>query len=82
MYIHILGNRSYQRPHKTDPQFYWMTNGLRKLLSDWNVNLSEDGIQLMEGMLQVDPSKRLTVVEVLRHAWFDGPDEGPMAIES
>jgi serine/threonine protein kinase len=75
------GNRSYQRPHLTDPQFYWMTKGLRQLLTDWNANLSEDCIQLLEGMLTVSPRRRLTVDEVLTHPWFDGPDEGPMPIE-
>lgn len=59
-----------------------MTKGLRQLLSDWNANLSDEGIELMEGMLQVDPRQRLTVAEILIHRWFDGPDEGPMAIES
>jgi serine/threonine protein kinase len=77
-----LGNRSYQRPHQTDPQFYWMTRGLRQLLSDWHANLSEDVIELMEGMLKINPRSRLTVDEVLNHPWFDGPDEGPMAVEN
>ena len=63
----FAGNRSYQRPHLSDPQFYWMSQGLRRLLSDWDVELSEEGITLLEGMLQVDPRLRLTVEEVRNH---------------
>jgi serine/threonine protein kinase len=77
-----LGESSYQRPHATDPKFYWMTRGLRQLLSDWHTNLSEDVIELMEGMLKINPRTRLTVNEVLSQPWFDGPDEGPMAVEN
>lgn len=49
---------------------------------DWNANLTDDGISLLEGMLQVDPGMRLTVDEILTHPWFDGPDEGPMPAEN
>lgn len=73
----ITGNRSYQRPHMTDPQFYWMTQGLRQLLLDWRVNMSEEGIALLKGMLEVDPRKRLTIEEVKNHPWFTFPDQQP-----
>jgi serine/threonine protein kinase len=77
LFCMITGNRSYQRPHMTDPQFYWMTQGLRQLLSDWNVIMSDEGIALLQGMLETDPRKRLTIEEVRSHPWFDFPDEPP-----
>ena len=77
LFCMITGNRSYQRPHLSDPQFYWMSQGLRQLLNDWNVNMSETGIQLLEGMLQPNPRLRLTLEEVSQHAWFDEPDDPP-----
>jgi serine/threonine protein kinase len=77
LFCMITGNRSYQRPHMTDPQFYWMTQGLRQLLSDWNVIISEEGIALLQGMLEIDPRKRLTLDEVCNHPWFQYPDEPP-----
>ena len=77
LFCMITGNRSYQRPHLSDPQFYWMSQGLRQLLNDWNVNMSETGIQLLEGMLQPNPRLRLTLEEVSQHAWFDAPDDPP-----
>ena len=77
LFCMITGNRSYQRPHLSDPQFYWMSQGLRQLLNDWNVTMSETGIQLLEGMLQPNPRLRLTLEEVSQHAWFDEPDDPP-----
>lgn len=82
LFCMITGNRSYQRPHMTDPQFYWMTQGLRQLLSDWNVYISEEGIELLQGMLEIDPRKRLTLDEVCNHPWFSYPDEPPMIMET
>jgi Protein kinase domain len=77
LFCMITGNRSYQRPHISDPQFYWMTQGLRQLLSDWNVMVSEEGIALLQGMLEIDPRKRFTLEEVCHHVWFQYPDEPP-----
>ena len=82
LFCMITGNRSYQRPHMTDPQFYWMTQGLRQLLSDWNVCISEEGIELLQGMLEIDPRKRLTLDEVCHHPWFRYPDEPPTKMET
>jgi len=77
LFCMITGNRSYQRPHLSDPQFYWMSQGLRQLLNDWNVRMSETGIKLLEGMLQTNPRLRLTLEEVVQHPWFELPDERP-----
>ena len=74
LFCMITGNRSYQRPHMSDPQFYWMSQGLRQLLSDWHVNMSEEGKQLLEGMLQVNIQRRLTIDQVRSHPWFDHAD--------
>jgi serine/threonine protein kinase len=81
LFCMVTGNRSYQRPHESDPQFYWMTHGLRRLLSDWSNQLSPECIHLMENMLQIDPRLRLTVDEVCNHPWFNSPDAPPPSAE-
>lgn len=81
LFCMITGNRSYQRPHMSDPQFYWMTQGLRQLLTDWQVQMSDEGIQLLQGMMNVDPRLRLTIDEVIHHEWFSYLDEPPTPIE-
>eukprot|EP00934_Nitzschia_sp_Nitz4_P004357 Nitzschia sp. Nitz4//scaffold20_size174350//76832//77497//NITZ4_002101-RA/size174350-processed-gene-0.271-mRNA-1//1//CDS//3329541806//4347//frame0 len=73
LFCMVTGNRSYQRPHDTDPQYYWMTHGLRRLVEDWGVNLSEECLHLLENMLQVDARLRLTLEEVWAHPWMHFP---------
>ena len=42
-----------------------------KALKQRGVNLSDhDGFHLILSMLEIDPSKRLTVEEIKNHAWF------------
>lgn len=77
LFCMVTGNRSYQRPHMSDAQFYWMTVGLEKLLQDWNVQLSPEGVHLLKNLLKVDPRLRLTLDEVRTHPWFDFADEEP-----
>jgi hypothetical protein len=82
LFCMLTGNRSYQRPHRSDPQFYWMAHGLPQLLSDWQIKLSVEGLHLLQNMLQVDPRLRLTVDEILQHPWFDGPDDPTLPASS
>jgi 5'-AMP-activated protein kinase catalytic alpha subunit len=35
-------------------------------------DISEEAVSLLNGMLEVDPGKRLTVEQVLSHKWFEG----------
>jgi len=75
LFCMVTGNRSYERPHPSDPQFYWMTKGLTQLLGDWNVKLSPEGMHLLQHMLQIDPANRLSIDEIENHPWFAFPDE-------
>lgn len=77
LFCMVTGNRSYQRPHDTDPQYYWMTHGMKRLISDWGVEVSKECLHIMENMLQVDPRVRLTMDEILRHPWMALPDAPP-----
>jgi len=78
LFCMATGNRSYQQPHDSDPQYYWMTHDLGRLLSDWGVNVSQECLHLLKNMLQVDPRTRLTMEEVMNHPWFDGPAVPPV----
>lgn len=77
LFCMLTGNRSYQRAHATDAQFYWMTHGLTMLLDDWNVTLSPEAVDILVGMLKIDPRERLTLEEVMQHRWLSHPDEPP-----
>jgi serine/threonine protein kinase len=77
LFCMLSGNRSYQRPHESDTQYYWMVNGLRRLLSDWGIMLSEEALHLLENILQVDPRLRFTLDEIVNHPWMARPDAPP-----
>ena len=77
LFCMLTGNRSYQRAHRTDPQFYWMTNGLTMLLQDWNVQLTDEAVDLLQGLLTTDARDRLTLQEAAQHPWFRHADERP-----
>lgn len=79
LFCMLTGNRSYQRAHASDPQFYWMTRDLNQLLTDWQIQVSPEGFHLLQNILQVNPRLRLTIDEVLAHPWFRFPDERPVA---
>uniref|UniRef100_A0A7S3KZ94 Protein kinase domain-containing protein n=1 Tax=Amphora coffeiformis TaxID=265554 RepID=A0A7S3KZ94_9STRA len=79
LFCMLTGNRSYQRPHSSDPQFYWMTRDINQLLTDWQIQLTPEGLHLLQNMLQVNPRLRLTIDEVLNHPWFMAPDERPVS---
>eukprot|EP00523_Entomoneis_sp_CCMP467_P007490 CAMPEP_0168742230 /NCGR_PEP_ID=MMETSP0724-20121128/12927_1 /TAXON_ID=265536 /ORGANISM="Amphiprora sp., Strain CCMP467" /LENGTH=498 /DNA_ID=CAMNT_0008789769 /DNA_START=173 /DNA_END=1669 /DNA_ORIENTATION=+ len=75
LFCMLSGNRSYGRPHSSDPQFYWMTHGLAQMLKDWGVPVTPEGLHLLQNMLQINPRLRLTLDECLAHPWFNGPVE-------
>ena len=70
LFCMLSGNRSYGVPHKSDPQFYWMTRGLPVLMEDWGVKVSQDALDLLSGMMEVDPRLRLTIEEIENHPWY------------
>jgi serine/threonine protein kinase len=82
LFCMVTGNRSYARPHISDAQFYWMTHGLPRLLSDWGINLSNDCSHLLKNMLQIDARLRLTLDEVLNHPWFAHTDTIPASVRA
>ena len=76
LFCMITGTRPYKKPF--DLQFRAVTQNLRQLLLHFGVNMSEEGINLLQGMLTIDPRNRLTIEEVINHPWFAQPDEQPM----
>jgi serine/threonine protein kinase len=71
LFCMLTGNRSYHRPDPSDAQFFWMTSGIERLLKDWDVNISLEAVDLLKGMLKTNPRDRLTLQEVMAHAWFN-----------
>ena len=52
-----------------------MTQCLAQVVRAWNVQLSAEGLHLLQNMLQVVPRQRLSIVEIENHPWFADSDE-------
>lgn len=77
LFCMLSGTQSYGAPHEDDVQYHWMVHGLRELLSEWEIQLTEEALHLLENLLQPHPRRRLTLDEVMNHPWMSGPERGP-----
>jgi len=78
LFMMLTGAPPYERASYSDSCFQWIASGrLSELLSAWGRDVSTEAIDLLQGMLCVDPSKRLTTEEVLRHPWVVGMQDCP-----
>jgi len=64
----------YEVPRMSDPRFAKLTlgkRGIKEVLAAFKVDdLPETLIDLVSGMLQIDPTKRLTIQQVLEHPFL------------
>lgn len=75
LFMMLIGSPAYGKPDPSDDCFAWITTGrLPHLLKSWGVSLSLEAVDLMEGMLCVDPKRRLTLRQVMNHPWFKMAD--------
>ena len=70
LYIMLTGFPPYDQATLADPRFESIVNGrLVAQLEEWGVHLSQEVGNLLQNMLQLDPSNRLTLNQVMRHPW-------------
>mmetsp|Transcript_6894 Transcript_6894/g.13754 ORF Transcript_6894/g.13754 Transcript_6894/m.13754 type:complete len:499 (-) Transcript_6894:157-1653(-) len=46
----------------------------------WEKNLSSSAKDLLSGLLNIDPNKRLTAADALKHSWVDGETASPAKV--
>ncbi len=70
LYCMVTGVGSYKRADLSDQVFLWMAFCLRDRLQTWNITLSDECIDLLERVIEVNPRDRLTLDEIVQHPWF------------
>lgn len=71
LFMMLTSSPPYDRPSTTDDMFVWVSNGkLDEIICAWGLQLSPEVIDLMSGMMCVDPEKRLTLDEIMEHPWM------------
>lgn len=54
-----------------DERFRLLTNGnLAAILREWDMGLSEELMDLLQGMLMVDPDQRFGIEDIWKHPWM------------
>lgn len=72
LFLMLTGFPPWERPMLTDERFKYMSNGyLVQMLTEWQVGLSADAMDLLQRMFWVDPTDRLSLEQVCAHPWMN-----------
>lgn len=79
LYIMLVGHKPFNFPHLSDEQFCRLAEDglLKESLDHAGIKLSDEACDLMQKMLWKDQRKRLTLAEVMQHAWVRGHTISP-----
>lgn len=71
LFLMLTGFPPWERPCFTDDRFKYMTAGyLVQMLTEWQLGLSPDAMDLLQRMLFLDPKDRLSLDQVRAHPWM------------
>lgn len=71
LFLMLTGFPPWERACATDERFKYMTAGyLVQMLTEWELGLSSDAMDLLQRMLFVDPKDRLSLDQVRAHPWM------------
>jgi len=72
LFIMVTGFPPWDNPSLGDDKFRYMTGGFMvRLLTEWELGLSREVMDLLQKMLYRDPTERLCLQQILEHAWFN-----------
>lgn len=79
LYIMLTGFPPYDNATTADQRFDLIISGrLVEQLGNWDIHLSDDAGNLMQQMLNIEPSERLTLAQIMAHPWVaNGPEQPP-----
>ena len=71
LFLMLTGFPPWERACMSDERFKYMTAGyLVQMLTEWNLGLSADAMDLLQRMLFLDPKDRLSLDQVRNHPWM------------
>jgi serine/threonine protein kinase len=82
LFLMLTGFPPWDRACETDERFRYMSAGyLVQMLSEWEIGISADAMDLLQRMLFLDPKDRLSLEQVRAHPWMvNGPVRLPTTI--
>ena len=84
LFLMLTGFPPWERACQTDERFRYMTAGyLVQMLTEWQLGLTDDAMDLLQRMLFIDPKDRLSLDQVRAHPWMvNGAIQPPAADQS
>eukprot|EP00542_Grammatophora_oceanica_P021502 CAMPEP_0194051396 /NCGR_PEP_ID=MMETSP0009_2-20130614/40248_1 /TAXON_ID=210454 /ORGANISM="Grammatophora oceanica, Strain CCMP 410" /LENGTH=412 /DNA_ID=CAMNT_0038698453 /DNA_START=270 /DNA_END=1508 /DNA_ORIENTATION=- len=71
LFLMLTGFPPWERACLTDDRFKYMTAGyLVQMLTEWDIGLSSDAMDLLQRMLWLDAKDRLSLEQVRAHPWM------------
>lgn len=71
LFLMLTGFPPWERACPTDERFHYMTAGyLVQMLTEWEIGLTSDAMDLLQRMLFLDPKDRLSLDQVRAHPWM------------
>lgn len=71
LFLMLTGFPPWERACQTDERFHYMTAGyLVQMLTEWEIGLTSDAMDLLQRMLFLDPKDRLSLTQVRAHPWM------------
>ena len=71
LFLMLTGFPPWERADLTDERFKYMSGGyLVQMLTEWEVGVSSDALDLLQRMLFYDPKDRLSLDQVRAHPWM------------
>ena len=82
LFLMLTGFPPWERACPTDERFHYMTAGyLVQMLTEWEIGLSSDSMDLLQRMLFLDPKDRLSLDQVRAHPWMaNGRRAAPLGL--
>jgi serine/threonine protein kinase len=75
LFIMLVGLPPWEFAREEDPRYRMVVRGgLTRMLRSWDREISPDAADLLQRMLQADPRRRLSLLEVQDHPWVTVQD--------
>lgn len=72
LFMLLTSQQPVDYPDRMCDRYTYIVSGeLRSLMSQWNLIISENAMDLIQNILREDPSQRLTVAQIQAHPWMN-----------
>ena len=76
LFLLVNGFPPWEVARTNDDRYRAFSSGqLKAVVQHWGLNLSNDLVDLLQGLFWEDPLRRLTLEEFLSHPWMQGSVE-------